>query len=189
MPRLCAALLVIFALSLTVACDSGTNQPAGSAADGDAPKSTGGATDGAAAKTPDPDPAVAKAAFDEALQLIDAGRLQDAAGKLDEAIRNDPNLADAYVARGKLQMEHGDAQAGLEDIDRALTINEELVAAYLARAAYYESTGDPADKAKAQADMTAVHQIRGTKPLPKEVQKETKSIFDKVLKTDSEVKP
>jgi len=187
--RICSVLFIAFALITITACDSGTTQPAGDgdAGEGQTPASAGGS--GAGESAAKPDPAVAKAAFDEALKLIDTGRLQDAAGQLDEAIRNDPHFAQAYVARAKLQLEHGDAQAGLDDIDRALAIDQELVSAYLARAAYYESTDDPADKARAEADMTAVHQIRGTKPLPKEVQKETKSIFDKVLKTDSELKP
>jgi len=189
MRRLAATFALLLTLIISPACDSGSAPPTNDTGTTGTTDTGTTRTDGGKQNLPDPDPAVAKALYDEALVLIDSGRLQDAAGKLDEAIRNDPNMAQAYVARAKLQLEHGDAQAGLDDIDRALAINQELVTAYLARAAYYESTGDPADKARAEADMTAVHQIRGTKPLPKEVAKETKSIFDKVIQTDSELKP
>jgi tetratricopeptide (TPR) repeat protein len=68
----------------------------------------------------------------------------------DEALRLDPNNADAYINRGNAYDALGRSQDALRDYDRAVAVNPNHVLIYLNRAITYYRVKE---YAKARADL------------------------------------
>ena len=68
------------------------------------------------------------------LQLGDPGTALES---FDEAIRLDPNLADAYTNRGSTYNALGQYQRAVQDLDEAIKLNPEIALAYINRGNSY----------------------------------------------------
>lgn len=86
------------------------------------------------------------------MEALQAGRLEQAAGQFDLALRVDPEFARARAHRGIVQYARGEKAAGLAELDRALERAPELFDVRLQRASFRQESGDLAG---ARADVTA----------------------------------
>jgi tetratricopeptide (TPR) repeat protein len=64
---------------------------------------------------------------------LDQGRLDEAADALNQAIELDPDLANAYAARGSAYFYMGEHERGMADLNRAIELDPNLVMAYYNR--------------------------------------------------------
>jgi len=65
----------------------------------------------------------ATAAYENALEQIDAGRYEEAINSLNVAIRLDPTFASAYLLRGVLNQVLKEAEAALDDFNEAVRLD------------------------------------------------------------------
>jgi tetratricopeptide (TPR) repeat protein len=79
------------------------------------------------AQKKDPDP------FDRVITELQAGRIEQSLAALDEAIKQNPNNADAYLFRGSLRMQSDPAQA-LNDFNKVIELRPDSGPAYNQRA-------------------------------------------------------
>src|SRR5438067_11381006 len=70
------------------------------------------------------------------------GDNQGAIGEFDQALRIEPNNADAYLGRGAARAALGDNPGALADFDQAIRLNPNEGEAYLARGAVRGPLGD-----------------------------------------------
>lgn len=80
------------------------------------------------------------------------GNKQQAVDSYTEAIKRDPNIADAYFRRGNIRFDQGDWQGASADFDRAISLNPNYTNAYYNRAA---ARYNLRDKQGALADFDA----------------------------------
>ena len=109
--------------------------------------------------------ATAPAAPPEAVELlarsktaIERGEYDRAIGLLGEAIRIDPDLADAYQARGLAYQKKGDSAEALADYDRALRLKPDTAELHAVRGRVYAELGR-IDQAK--ADLVKLRYFAG----------------------------
>lgn len=77
---------------------------------------------------------------------------QQAVDSYTEAIKRDPNIADAYFRRGNIRFDQGDWQGAIADFDRAISLDANYTNAYYNRAA---ARYNLRDKQGALADFDA----------------------------------
>ena len=65
------------------------------------------------------------------------GRFEEAIAEYDMAIRLDPQLASAYVNRGKAHNELGQYHLAIRDLDEAVRLDPQLILAYYNRSLSY----------------------------------------------------
>ena len=75
---------------------------------------------------------------------------KNTAARFDEAIRNNPNDANAYYGRGLARMNQDMAQEAMADLQKAIELDPKLAVAYDARGTIHSKMGDAA---KAQEDF------------------------------------
>jgi tetratricopeptide (TPR) repeat protein len=72
----------------------------------------------------------------------EAGNFQDTIADLDQAIRINPNFAEAYYKRGVARYRLGDNQGALTDYEQAIRVNPNDAAAYHNRGVARSELGD-----------------------------------------------
>ena len=72
--------------------------------------------------------------FNMALAEEGAERLDDSSATFEKLLKLHSGYADGYVGRARLKLEKGDTVGALEDVDKALSLNKNIVNAYLIRA-------------------------------------------------------
>jgi tetratricopeptide (TPR) repeat protein len=77
--------------------------------------------------------ATANGSFERGLAYYNNGKYFFAADEFSEAIRQDPNLAAAYVNRGVTRMRLGEINAAIEDYNRAIQLKPSDPAVYFSR--------------------------------------------------------
>jgi tetratricopeptide (TPR) repeat protein len=89
---------------------------------------------------------VARERFDSAMMRLRRDDVDRAINDLSDAIRADPQFADAYLQRGQALFKSGDADRAVADFSAALTIDTRHAAAYKARgmAMLYKGDDDAA---------------------------------------------
>ena len=88
--------------------------------------------------------------FEQGNALFEAGLYDQAIEEYDEAIRLNPEFADAYYNRGAAYGRLGQFQLAIEDCDEAIRLDPENAFAYLLRGAVYSDMGRPIE---ARADL------------------------------------
>ncbi|MFM6370267.1 MAG: tetratricopeptide repeat protein, partial [Dolichospermum sp.] len=73
-----------------------------------------------------------------------------------QAIKFNPNLAQAYYNRGNVRDDLGDKQGAIDDYNQAIKINPNYANAYARRGIVYYELGD---KQKAKEDLQQVAQL------------------------------
>jgi len=91
--------------------------------------------------------------YNAGVELQEQGRLEEAIGEYDEAIRLDPQYALAYTNRGAAYAYLGEYQEAIADFTRAIEINPEGALAYYNRGFAHKLLGE---KAQAIADFEKV---------------------------------
>lgn len=104
------------------------------------------------AQKKDPDP------FDRVMKELQAGRVEHALAALDDAIKQNPNNADAYLFRGSLRMQSDPAQA-LNDFNKAIELRPDSGAAYNQRAMMRAMNNDLAGALK-DLDAAIAHNYK-----------------------------
>jgi tetratricopeptide (TPR) repeat protein len=93
----------------------------------------------------------AQTRLDNGKQLFDQGNYDGAIRELDEAIRLDPNMAEAYAYRARSYNAKENYDRSLADANKAIQLNPRLAMGYYARGNYYR---DKNDNDRAIADYT-----------------------------------
>ena len=91
--------------------------------------------------------------YNAGVELQEQGRLEEAIGEYDEAIRLDPQLALAYLNRGAVYNEKNEFSKAIADCDKAIELAPNLFEAYYNRGLAYAELGE---KAEATADFEKV---------------------------------
>src|SRR4051812_49043094 len=78
-----------------------------------------------------------------AIKLITPGRYEEAVAKLTDVIHADPASSNAYLQRGFANQNLGALDKALDDFQKALLLNPNLVQAHTERAEIYRRQGDP----------------------------------------------
>ena len=91
--------------------------------------------------------------YNAGVELQEQGRLEEAIGEYDEAIRLDPQLALAYLNRGAVYNEENEFSKAIADCDKAIELDPNLFEAYYNRGLAYAELGE---KAEAIADFEKV---------------------------------
>ena len=87
--------------------------------------------------TPTPLPVVTPTAFQE------QGHLEKAIGQYDQAIRLNPQDAEAYINRGNAYAALGQLERAIQDFDEAIRLNPQYAEAYNNRGNAYDDLGQP----------------------------------------------
>lgn len=90
----------------------------------------------------------AYAAYDEALAAFEKRDYAAALGKVNEAIRIEPDEALFYGLRGEIRSARDDDAAALKDLDRAVALNPDHYRPLLARGSIRRAAGDQAGAAR-----------------------------------------
>ena len=75
--------------------------------------------------------------FEAGLELQEQGQLEGAVQEYNEAIRLDPELADAYVLRGDLYRQAGHFEQALQDYNEGIRLGSSQAGVYSGRASTY----------------------------------------------------
>ncbi len=90
-------------------------------------------------------------------QLAQGGRLEEAIAAYDEAIRLDPNCAEAYAARADAREVLGELQPAVADSSEVVRLTPDDPDAYRRRALLYLKLDD---QPRADADLAKARQLR-----------------------------
>ena len=99
--------------------------------------------------------------FETGAELLGEDKGEDAIAEFDEAIRLDPELATAYMARGSIHAGLGQYDRAVADYAEFIRLNPEHGNACVARADVYMELGL---EAKAQKDMKRASELRALPP-------------------------
>lgn len=77
-----------------------------------------------------------------AMTQVDPNHRQEAISMYDEAIRLDPNHAEAYYRRGFAELAREEPEKAIGDLTEAIKLNPDDARAYLMRSRAYEALGD-----------------------------------------------
>ena len=80
--------------------------------------------------------------FNQGLQKYKAGNFKGAIADFTQAIRQSPNIAELYIARGNAYYDQGDKQAALKDYNQGLRINPNYAPGYVERGNARDDLGD-----------------------------------------------
>jgi tetratricopeptide (TPR) repeat protein len=80
--------------------------------------------------------------FNQGLQKYKAGNFKGAIADFTQAIRQSPNVAEIYIARGNAYYDQGDKQTALKDYNQGLRINPNYAPAYVERGNARDDLGD-----------------------------------------------
>jgi Flp pilus assembly protein TadD len=94
----------------------------------------------------------------EGRQLLTEGKFQEAIDKLTEALKLDPDLSQAYNARGYARVRLKQYADAISDFGDAIRLNGSYANAYLNRSAAKAASGD---KAGADADLLKARELAG----------------------------
>lgn len=81
-------------------------------------------------------------AFEKGVEFRDQGQPQRAFVELNEALRLDPRMAEAYAARATIFIIYGDQPNAIADLNRALRLDEDLAIAYNYRGLVFADVND-----------------------------------------------
>jgi len=105
------------------------------------------------------------AGSDVALETADivlmAGNLAQAMADLDQAIKIDPNNADAHYNRGKARTESRDVSGAIADYTEAVRLDPTLAGAFGSRGLLYAETGKPSDAISGLQQAARLFQQQG----------------------------
>ncbi|MGZ4868247.1 MAG: tetratricopeptide repeat protein [Candidatus Angelobacter sp.] len=76
-------------------------------------------------------PAKAREAYRKAHEAVETGKMDDASKHLARALELFPNYADALTLRGVLELNHGDSQSAIADLDKAIQADGNYAMAYM----------------------------------------------------------
>ena len=95
--------------------------------------------------------AAAKASFDKGVKFIEQSEWDSAIREFTEAVRIDPNYAEAYAWRGRANERKNNNDQAVNDAGRAIQLDSQLAFAYFVRGSAY---GKKSDYDRAIADLT-----------------------------------
>ena len=84
----------------------------------------------------------AETAYERGVDYGEQGDYEKAIEEYDEALRLNPEYANAYASRGGAYMLLGQYERAIQDFDEAIRLNPEYANAYYLRAFTYQSLGE-----------------------------------------------